>query len=1003
MHSADQNKLFQKVLFVFRTAALALYLLYFVLFLSLMLLLRKCFFLIGFGLPFDVLSLFLIPAGAAVLLGAFFSKNLYRETGKKLEEKFNAGGMLLNAFDFIEKKGKNKYSFSEYLMDREIQKGWELLSHLPYWKALNPWKFLLPLLACFLILAGVNHFPEKRQSNDSFTVSPGDAAIAEGDRVELKLRFDWARSREVMLFYRQGEILNEIVPQRQGNSYLYILAPERSLQYWFEFSGGKTREYRITLIPKLKLIEIKQVRSYPEYTGKIPETLTTPSLNSKILRGGSVAYRIQLSAIASAEVSAGDFSEKVQAADKIEFSLAPFSTVEIKLLAENSISKLLLTGELEVRPDLAPVIEIYSPPNGSLLVPGEDLKLKAQFHDDYGLKRLSFKAGADEFLQTEELSLSGTAFYYDRIIKLPAELFSRPGILKIGLTVSDNNPAGLPVTCELTVGFGDREMNLQNLSSFEVGLMQEAGNLQSRIKGSLDALAKWEESAKFSPELGFEQQKELQQIAGDLKKVRDDIKNFVNRLDRESEKSDQMLEIPEEIRQKGEQVRDLLKELLGDYLNPLIEKVENQSKSASFDRKKDFSAKSVLDQLDKTLKLLQDLKREKNLEVLKEQLRDSLKRIDTAGTSEISAEIEKIEQNLSRENAYPDDFKPELDELSAELKNVKNTLESGESTEESRAAFKKAVSDFLDSCEKKKKQKEETRKSDLKQRTNQLLLEAGLFWYESGNFKDYISFSREAVSYLEWFKRISDGLSYLSQQSFLFPQTIFIDLIEIENAFKKIVKAESDPVFRFQRQKMNQKLLSLIDDLLKFQEYLKNNPGSMLDELKQKMGEIMKNQQQAMQMLKQLGEGEPEYEKLWQQVLKQQSAIRGAFSELAGSPVSQELMRQMEQIDMMLLEIERKMQEKSPRQDVINKQESTFQNMLKLDEALKKLDETEKKRRAEAELQNLRQTDGQALPREEQLKKYYIRDENMDLPEFYRKIWENYQRELESREKPVRW
>jgi len=847
-----------------------------------------------------------------------------KKAGKTIDDFFGSDGSLSNCFEFYEEYKKKEEGNVKSLLFLEINRVLPLLESIDFKRAL-PYKTVFVLIVLLFIEFTYLVFILGGSQNkiNKFDVFPKNVTVLEGSSIELGVRSKKRFAHSVKLFFKDKNKLKSIVLKRDHKKYSLSIPVKRKIDYWFVSGNQRSADYNIDVVKRLRMIKMNKSIIYPEYIGKI-EASEDNKIEEVVLLGSKISYDLKLNEKASSiDVKYLSNEFEFENTSEIKILLNANRSGEVTINAVNCLSRLVMTGEIRVIPDKSPKIDVILPLDGSIIDPDQPLILKYRVEDDYGLSYTDFVLRSDGFFNSEEIVTNGTYDYIERRFKLPEKDFSYNSTLKIKINAKDKNPDGLTISRSVVVFFADKFKRISDYQKGENSISDDILRLEkhiNRVSKSIDR-----EVSKNQDESRLKDYK----LEQNLKNIKKETKALLDRLSKSSIKNSQY---SEEIIKKIRKIKEIFRSLTGEHISKEFKGEESKSS-------KKIDDELMLKKLDKMLSVLKALQKEKNIELLSKAMSELLSSKERLNKEGMNNALNGLKDMLKSE--YPKEYKDFIDDLKKELVSLNSKSEH----------FKeKMVSTVKNALEKLNRLRDsiaKKRKDDITSTVKKLIMQVAYFRYRFIEYKSKEEFLSDFANFYGYFRSSTDDISLLSQKSFLFPETAFIMSMRLYREIKLIRINDGSHTFEYQKKEFCDDSLRLVKILIDFFDLIKDSKsGSKLQEFRNSIKEIMKMQQDAMKMLQKMGEDSPK--SLWEDIMSRQQGISEAFQKLGkyGS-ISQEIMRKMEQISRQMAELNSEILARSKKSLILNKQKNTNDNLLKLDRAIKKIKEIDKKREAE--------------------------------------------------------
>ncbi len=242
----------------------------------------------------------------------------------------------------------------------------------------------------------------------SFTVTPGNLEVLEGDRIEIEIDYTGRADRlDLWMERKDGSKFSQALT-RTGDGFRYVLDPAREgFRYRVRAGRDESDAYTATVWPLPEILKPEVTLKYPEYAG-IPDYRSSLGRGVEAVNGTAVtlagatntAIEAAWLEIAGQRVAEGTI-ESAASGGRVAFSW----TLETGVSGE-AVAKLrhrlgreidALRFQVEVLEDKPPFVLLISPSQRELRVrPDEVFNMRYEVTEDFGLSTLSFEVEAGE-------------------------------------------------------------------------------------------------------------------------------------------------------------------------------------------------------------------------------------------------------------------------------------------------------------------------------------------------------------------------------------------------------------------------------------------------------------------------------------------------------------------------------------------------------------------------------------------------------------------------------
>ncbi|MEW6051332.1 MAG: DUF4175 family protein [Candidatus Zixiibacteriota bacterium] len=502
---------------------------------------------------------------------------------------------------------------------------------------------------------------------------------------------------------------------------LTIRQINKSFDYYVEAGRVKTDVQRVDVVDRPRVNNISLSLFYPSYTGLSPQTISENNGSFSAVVGTRVNLKVETNLpVERVELTFSDSSRQLLA---VAGKNADGSLVVDK---SRSYHVRLLDRLQETNPD---PIEYYVTaipdeyPTVDVLRPGFDanltdemiLPLKVHIADDYGFSSLVMKFTVSSQGRTSEEHVA--VLHYSERIKTEGDVELNWDMDQLALfpgdyvtyyfEVADNDRisgpkvtksrsfiARLPSLEEL-IAESDRD-NSERVNQTEQ-LLQTGKELVERLKAAVRKLDSQSRDAKKND---WQQQKELESIAGKNAEMMENIQRMAQKMDSSLEKLQENSLMSREIMEKMAQIQKLFEEVatpeMKEAQRKLMDALKNMDPQKLQQAMKDFqmSQQELMERLERTLALLKRMQVEQKMEAMVRQAEQILQRQEQTNSSTDSARNEQLPSLAPKEDAVTQAMQ-ELKNSSEELQKLINEakLEQNEAAQKFAEAVRKNQAD----------------------------------------------------------------------------------------------------------------------------------------------------------------------------------------------------------------------------------------------------------------------------------------------------------------------
>jgi hypothetical protein len=535
----------------------------------------------------------------------------------------------------------------------------------------------------------------------SFQLLTTDLKAIKGDPFKIKVEITGDELPQILYINIEGN--NYLMKNSSAGHFEFEMASViNPVQFYFTDLKYKSDTHFLQLLPKPGITHFDVSLFPPAYTG-LPNQSHENIGDIQVPNGTKVEWNFQGIDIDTMYFTLKDSvsigAQKTD--DNFIVSSRFYESTDYNVYIKNDITEpeLAFSYGIDVVPDLFPEIQIIQIQDSTQMT---RYFFKGVIGDDYGFSDLNFHYNinnADSAISIPFVkNLGDQDFYFSFDF---AEIAPPSGAVSYYFSVTDNDVVNgyktttsdnyliqIPDKEEIMANekeqFQDLEEKLQQSQELAKEIQNDLQNL--RMKNMDSNISDWEKSQMVNDVIS--KQNKLEQLYDQIKKDNEKLNNYLNSFNKQNE----------EIREKQQQIEELLEDVFTDELKELLE--EFNKLAEEFDSKKmnqlsekmDLTYEDLQKQLDRNLEMLRKMKVEQKLQNViddisqmaseEEQLSDEVtenKNYEEAGekVSEHQKELKNLEQQIQdalemnqklEEPMNFDDFKEELDD-------VKNSME----------------------------------------------------------------------------------------------------------------------------------------------------------------------------------------------------------------------------------------------------------------------------------------------------------------------------------------
>ncbi|MDD3051487.1 MAG: hypothetical protein PHR06_10120, partial [Candidatus Cloacimonetes bacterium] len=539
---------------------------------------------------------------------------------------------------------------------------------------------------------------------DFVELEPENKNVTRNDNVQIKV-LNPELDVEHRLFYREESTWKEIVLYNYEKVFSAI---DFSFDYFIKTPYAQSDTFRITVyeLPAIKKMQAKI--QYPGYTKIDSEIDSVSNGNYRVIKNTEIEMEITSNnpleeariLIANGEVHAmerlgkNNFKAKLTAIENITYS---FDLEDFLGNRSHRINK-----TITVVPDQKPEIKFIAPAKDTILTQNMILPLKIFAADDFGLKNLELKyivnsSEEKQIMLVEKINTS--SFEYNYNFDLVMEFLLPGDKVTYWAEITDNSPdqqksssqryvARFPSITEIY-----EEIEEQELAKSEVmkSNLEQSKELQEEFEQKRRELMK-------KDEISLDDKKDLEKFLDKQENLSEQIENVTKEYEDMIRKFDENQALSKETIEKMEKIRELMEEISNEELREAMKKLQESMEDIDRDvlmkamEEFKFSMEEYAEKLDRTIDLLESVKKEQSLQKSLEIAQEMKKMQDELNKKTSESGEQKDGQQLSQEQ---DKISENLDKLESQLDKSNEMLDPKKDEQ-----VKKAMEELMDQMEK---------------------------------------------------------------------------------------------------------------------------------------------------------------------------------------------------------------------------------------------------------------------------------------------------------------
>lgn len=601
----------------------------------------------------------------------FFRRTPFLKRVKSLEARIGLNGELVNSLQLSRIPHDSRERYSQELIQAYIRdtaqhlESVKVADHLDHSRLMRALRFLLISLAVSFVQPAL--FPARfwysLTHHIEYTVAPGSTSYMENTAVELSLNLSGVyvpdRARIVMISH--AGTTQELMDITSGTCRKQVSLHE-PFAYHFEFLGHRTDEQYISKIEPVSIEELTFHLSYPQHMGMENETkrgrrIIAPT-NTRVHIQGRASHPLTSARFIYSDTLLLDCDAQKFSGT---FTLKHTATATLAL---SSFTDLQEPITLYAIPDLAPLVDIFSPGTDIMIPHDMRVPVGIRCSDDYGLVSGNFIAVSSD---TQEIPLSLQRYAHEDTLYLNWDLSTLnliPGDEVVYYAEIKDNAGNTAHSRTYTVYFPTMEEIYEDISSqenvIETGLQQ----LQEIHGDEQEALSRIEEKIRRERTFEWADQESVRELIRHEQEILDQIDEWQDELNRTIEKLNEGIVLDQSSLQRLEEISQILQEIAPEELRQALEEMQAalgekpQDLQRAMENLKEHQ-EDLAQAIERTLELLKRFQQEEALRELAERARELADQAD----------------ELQETGGQGPDFEQKLTELQEEIQRLAEMLD----------------------------------------------------------------------------------------------------------------------------------------------------------------------------------------------------------------------------------------------------------------------------------------------------------------------------------------
>jgi hypothetical protein len=608
---------------------------------------------------------------------------------KQLEQNIGLKGEIVNSIQLSSITEDNKEGYSQELIRAYTEEIAEKIKTIDFKKYLNPNPLYRSIRILLVAVALCLIYPVTMPARFwyalnpilEYSIAPHSRHYLKGTAVHLSLNLYgvYVPTRATIVITRDGEVVKENIDVEDGYAKKNIELTE-PITFYFEFFGEKTEERTLMTIEPIYIEYLSFRLEYPPHTKLSPETKTgrqlvaphrtTVSLSGKASAPLECAW-FELNDTTDLTCSGKEFSGT--------FVMRESGTAYLHL---KSYSELTEKIQLYVVPDLAPLVDIFSPGHNIHLPYDMKVRIGIRCSDDYGLKNVTFHS---LFKKEETITLA--------VKKGAVEdtLFHLWNLADVGLLPGDevsyfaevtDNAGNVTKSTTYHIYFPTIEEIYHQVSEEENMIQDGLKDMQSEHNERTEEVKRLQQKLMKERELSWVDMEKLKEVISQEEKILDKIEDWQQELEKTIEKLNEGIVLDQESIERLQQITKILQEIASEELKQALENFRSALEKKPEDIKRALeNLTNVQEELAKAL--------ERTLEILKRYRQEEKLRELAETAQELADKAEELDE--LRDRGKQQEFDKEMKKLDEAIHKLAEALKELATSENLEREIKEAL------------------------------------------------------------------------------------------------------------------------------------------------------------------------------------------------------------------------------------------------------------------------------------------------------------------------
>ncbi len=335
--------------------------------------------------------------------------------------------------------------------------------------------------------------------------------------------------------------------------------------------------------------------------------------------------------------------------------------------SSGTVSEESMPWQVAVIPDQKPSVSLMTLPNDGILPVDNQVLVEINAVDDYGIAGLylQLSTGDNKWENVQQVRKDSLVIDLSEVMVMPGES------IKMRVKAVDNRPSPAGVAFSNVAEF--RMPTASELFSLAEDQHEESDQqlkeLREQSKISTEELERIERELLKNPEVDWMKRQEIEDVLNRQQMMQQEMTNIADELQQQMDEMVGREMASEELMQKLEKVSELMQQVQSPELKKLQEQLAEAMKELSDEQIKQAvseaaeNQKEMLEKLDRTISLLEQMQREQEMEAMISQLEQMIREQEELSNNPDSEKQSELAEKM-------DDLAEQMEEALQELQEM---------------------------------------------------------------------------------------------------------------------------------------------------------------------------------------------------------------------------------------------------------------------------------------------------------------------------------------------